>query len=362
VLLAATLAVTLVSDLELFVGSRLDTSAPFDTYRIPAICRTENGTLLAFAEGRASVSDQSSNAIVMRRRLPKSNTWTPLQVVAADPPHALNNPCLLPTSSGRIWLVYQRYPAGHNEGSVQPGTSPESSCLTFIQYSDDDGMTWSKPRDVSSILNIPGVRSVASGPGVGIELQRGPHKGRLLFPFNQRGPDGWTVFGFYSDDQGETWFRGEPALKESETQPNEVQCAELADGSVLMNARNQAAGRFRLQGTSRDGGKTWSMMVPVPSLVDPVCMGSILRVSFSPDLLAFTNPNHASKRENGGLRFSRDGGVTWSEPTIVVPGSFAYSCLTLAEPNRLGLLYETVQWKGELEIYSIRYREIAIQN
>jgi sialidase-1 len=358
--LATALAVTLVSDVELFVGSRMDPSAPFDTYRIPAICRTEKGTLLAFAEGRGSVSDQASNVLVMRRRLPKSNTWTPLQVVVADPPHSLNNPCLLPTSSRRVWLIYQRYPAGHNEGSVKPGISPESSCLTFLQYSDDEGETWSKPRDVSSILNMPEVRSVASGPGVGIELQRGSHKGRLLFPFNQRGPDGWTVFGFYSDDEGKTWQRGAPAPKEAGTQPNEVQCVELANGNVLMNARNQASGRFRLQGTSLDGGRTWTMMVPVPALVDPVCMGSILRVSFTPDLLAFTNPSSTNKRENGGLRFSRDGGVTWSEPTILAPGSFAYSCLVLVEPNRLGLLYETVQWKGESEIYIIRYREIEI--
>jgi sialidase-1 len=361
-LLAASLALTMVSEVDLFVGSRLDESAPYDTYRIPAICRTKNGTLLAFAEGRASVSDQAANALVLRRRLPKSNTWTPVRVVAADPPHSLNNPCLLPTSSGRVWLVYQRYPAGLNEASVKPGTSPETSCLTFMQYSDDEGKSWSKPREVSSILNTPEVRSVASGPGIGIELQRGRHKGRLLFPFNQRGPDGWTVFGFYSDDKGKTWLRGAPAPKEPGTEPNEVQCAELTDGSVLMNARNQAAGRFRLQGTSRDGGKTWSTMMPMATLVDPVCMGSILRVSYTPDLIAFTNPNSASKREKGGLRFSRDGGVTWSEPTIVVPGSFAYSCLTLAEPKRLGLLYETVQWKGESEVYIIRYREIAIPN
>jgi sialidase-1 len=361
-LLAVSLALTLTSDVDLFVGRRLDASAPYDTYRIPALCRTKNGTLLAFAEGRASVSDQASNVLVMRRRLPKSNTWTRLQVVASDPPHSLNNPCLLATSSGRVWLVYQRYPAGLSEGSVQPGTSPETSCLTFMQYSDNDGKSWSKPRNVSAILNEPGVRSVAGGPGVGIELQRGPYKGRLLFPFNQRGPDGWTVFAFYSDDKGTTWLRGEPAPKEPGTQPNEVQCVELADGSVLMNARNQASGRFRLQGTSVDGGTSWSVMKPVPSLVDPVCMGSILRVSFSPDLLAFTNPNDASKRQNGGLRFSRDGGVTWSDAKIVQPGSFAYSCLTLVGPKRLGLLYETVQWKGESEIYTIRYRELAVPN
>lgn len=194
-LLVATLTFMLVQDVDLFVGSRVDASAPYDTYRIPAICRTTNGTLLAFAEGRASVADQASNVLVMRRRLPRSNTWTALQVVASDPPHALNNPCLLPTSSGRVWLVYQRYPVGLNEASVKPGTSPETSCLTFMSYSDDEGKSWSVPRNVSSILNTADLRSVASGPGIGIELQRGPHKGRLLFPFNQRGPDGWTVFG-----------------------------------------------------------------------------------------------------------------------------------------------------------------------
>lgn len=316
--------------------------------------------MIALAEGRRSVSDQSSNALVMRRREAGSKSWTPIQIVARDAPHALNNPCLLPTRSGRVWLIYQRYPSGVQENSVLPGLSAKKSCLTYLQYSDDEGQSWSEPREVSMYLNGPGVRSVASGPGIGIELERGRHRGRLLFPFNERGPDGWTVFGFYSDDNGETWHKGLLASKAPGIQPNEVQCVELADGTLMMNARNQAAGRFRLQGTSIDGGKTWSEMKPVPSLVDPVCMGSLLRVSFSPDLLAFTNPVNESKRENGGLRFSRDGGKTWSEPKIIESGSFAYSCLTLAGARRIGILYETVHWQEQSEIYTIRYREYDV--
>lgn len=350
----------LQAPVDVFVSGRMDQSAIYDTYRIPAICRTKKGTLLAFAEGRNSVSDQSSNALVIRRRPNMAKAWTPLQVVATDAPHALNNPCLLPTSSGRVWLIYQRYPAGLNEGSVKPGLSRETSCLTFLKYSDDDGKSWSQPREVSAILNGEAIRSVASGPGIGIELQRGPHRGRLLFPFNQRDASGWTTFGFYSDDKGETWKRGPAAPKAPGTNPNEAQCVELADGSVLMNARNQAAGRFRLQGKSADGGRTWSTMQPVPDLPDPVCMGSVLRVSFSPDLIALSNPTDTKTRVQGGLRFSRDGGETWSKPVTIEAGSFAYSCLVPAGKDRIGVLYETVQWKESQEIYVIRYQELPI--
>lgn len=345
---------------DIFVSGRVDASAPFDTYRIPAICRTEKGTVLAFAEGRNSISDQASNVLVMRRRPSNSMDWTDLQIVANDAPHALNNPCLLPTKSGRIWLVYQRYPAGLKESSVKPGLSRETSCLTFLKFSDDDGKSWSESREVSSILNGETIRSVAVGPGVGIELQRGPHKGRLLFPFNQRDANGWTTFGFYSDDKGKTWKRGPAASKAPETNPNEAQCVELADGSVLMNARNQAVGRFRLQGTSADGGRTWSTMQPVPELPDPVCMGSILRISFQPDLIALSNPNDTKARVNGGLRLSRDGGKSWSDPITIEPGSFAYSSLVPISGKRVGVLYETVQWKGGQEIYVIRYKEIEL--
>ncbi len=362
----AILAVTLSAPLEpedVFVSRSLSPTQPFQTFRIPALCRTKKGTLLAFAEGRQSVADQASNVIVLRRREARAKGWSEIHVVLRDEPASLNNPTVLASRSGRVLLMYQRYPAGLSEWSVKPGTDPTKTCRSFVVESADDGKTWSAPRELTEIVRPPQVLSVASGPGIGIELERGPRKGRLVFPFNEGTGGAWTVFAVYSDDGGKTWRRGTSAPKAPGTQPNEVQFAELADGSLLMNARNQASGKFRLGSMSRDGGETWDEAKPIPELPDPVCMGSIMRVSFKPDVLAFSNPDNTKVRENGVLRVSRDGGKTWVSAATITPGSFAYSSLCRLPGGKVAVLYETVEMlAGGGEGYRIRYAEFMLKS
>lgn len=343
-----------------FLSGRLSSGSAFDTYRIPALLRTRRGTLTAMAEGRGSVSDQASNAIVMRRK-ERGGSWGQEQIVADLRPASLNNPTLLSDSRGRIWMMLQSYPAGKGEYSIGAGYDPATTLSVLLVHSDDDGKTWSKPQDITRQARPEGARTCASGPGVGIELSRGRHRGRLLFPFNQRTGEDWTVYSVFSDDRGRTWQMGDPAPRLPGTQPNEVQFAELADGRVLLNARNQASGKFRLQSVSQDGGATWPAPEPRTDLVDPVCMGSLVRLSFTPDVLLFANPASASGRVQGTLKLSRDGGATWSAAGVIEPGSFAYSSLAPLSPNRVGILYESPErLAGNREGYRLLYREIAV--
>ncbi len=346
---------------DVFVSGRIDPKVPYDTFRIPAICRTSKGTLLAFAEGRRSVSDQAANVLVLRRRKVRSSVWTPLQVVVKDEPNSLNNPCVLAVKSGRIWLMYQRYPAGLNELTVHPGFDPEKSCRTFLVWSDSDGDTWSDPREITREIKGHENRSSASGPGVGIQLQSGTHKGRLCFPINEGSGGKYNVFAIFSDDQGKTWVRGEIAPKTQGTEPNETQIVELQDGSILMNCRNQSVGKFRLQCRSQDGGKTWNTVSPVQDLVDPVCMGSITRLPGRDDLILLSNPNDRRQRQNGWIKVSRDRGLTWHAAQRIVPGSFAYSVLVPLTSTRCGILFESVDDLGNgREGYKIHYGEFEI--
>jgi len=360
-LLVVTLALLSPKFEDVFVSGRIDASVPYDTFRIPALCRTTKGTLLAFAEGRRSVSDQSSNVLVLRRRTSREKTWSAIQVVIGDEPNSLNNPCVLATRAGRIWMMYQRYPAGLNERTAEPGLALDRSCRTFLLTSDDDGLTWSKPQDISPIVKGKGNRSDASGPGIGIELMNGAYKGRLVFPLNEGAEGRYDVFAVYSDDGGGHWRRGQNAPKADGTQPNETQIAELTDGSILMNCRNQASGRFRLQCRSHDGGATWDTATPEPSLTDPICMGSLVRLSFRPDLLAFSNPCDSQTRRNGTLRLSTDGGKTWPKAETIVPGSFAYSSLCQLPGRKVGILFESVDdLDAGREGYRIRYGELDL--
>jgi sialidase-1 len=220
----------------------------------------------------------------------------------------------------------------------------------MIVQSDDQGQTWSKPRDITAGTKRPTeVTSVASGPGVGIQLRRGKNKARILAPFNQ-GPYGtWCVYAAISDDGGETWRYGKIAPQNGLGRANEVQMVELADGSILLNARTEGGHRCRKMAVSRDGGETWSPLADVPELPDPKCMGSIVRYSDPLDgqrsRLLFSNAADKDNRRNGTLRLSYDEGKTWPVSRVVEPGDFAYSCLTVLPTGEIGCLYEGDNYK-----------------
>jgi sialidase-1 len=317
----------------------------YPTYRIPSVVVSGRGTVLAFGEGRQGAGDHTANDLVLRRSRDAGRTWAPMQLVAADRPNVLVNPTAVEDrGSGRLWLMYQRYPAGAAERQVERGYEGERICRAFVVHSDDDGRTWSPPREVTRSVKRPEAGSLASGPGVGIQLRRGAYRGRLVVPFNE-GPWGeWQVYAAYSDDGGSTWRYGEPAPDHVEGMGNEVQVVELADGALLLNARNQGGARCRKVATSRDGGRTWSPLTDEPALIDPVCQGSIVRHGDPLDgrrsRLLFANAASATRRVNGTVRLSYDEGQTWPASRTVYAGPFAYSCLTALADGTIGLLYE----------------------
>jgi len=319
----------------------------YAVYRIPSIVTTRSGVLLAFCEGRAAMSDHAQNDIVLKRSADGGRTWGPLQVVAEDGRNCLNDPCavVLP-DSGRVLLVYERFPEGFHSDKVVPGYDPSQPiCRQFLVYSDDDGRTWSAPREITRMVKRPTeATDVGAGPGIGIVLRRGPHKGRILLPYRQ-GPFGkWRQYAAYSDDGGETWLRGELAPNPGGLYANEVQYVELADGAVLLNARSAENIGCRITAISRDGGCTWSPLRKVRDLVDSRCQASIVRYSDPLDggksRILFANPAHESSRINGTVRVSYDEGQTWATGRVVRFGFFAYSCLTVLPDGTIGLLYE----------------------
>ena len=327
----------------------------YKSIRIPAVVTTKQGTVLAFAEGRAVATDQAENDIILKRSTDGGKSWGKLQLLHDDGKHSLNNPtAVVEQQSGRIFLMYQRIPAHLKEHSKATDAGYEGTNIyrNFILTSDDDGMTWSAPLDVTRTTKRPTrATTVASGPGMGIQLTRGPHAGRLLIPFNE-GPFGrWQNYAVFSDDAGKTWAYGAdvpgalvPDGKGGQrSQINEVQMAELADGSVLLDSRQFAGAKVRRSSMSRDGGQTWSPVQETPDLADPSCMASTLRYSFpdgaTPGRLLHSGPDSA-KRERGTIYLSRDEGKSWPVKRVLYPGPFAYSVLTKLPDGTVGCLFE----------------------
>jgi sialidase-1 len=327
----------------------------FSSIRIPSIVTTRRGTLLAFAEGRAANRDQASNKILLKRSADNGETWSSAAVIAEDDAWSLNNPCVVvERGSGRVLMMIQSYPAGVAERSdkIETGYEGDHVVRNYLITSDDDGLTWSKPRDVTKgTKRRERVTTVAVGPGIGIQLRRGRHAGRLLFPFNE-GPYGvWNIYAAYSDDKGRTWKMGdiapggiiETAGGARSSMVNEAQFVELKDGSVRFNVRRWAGSHVRKTCVSGDGGITWSKVEDAPELKDPSCMASILRYTDPADgrksRILFSGPQ-SEKRENGAVFLSYDEGATWPVHRVLCANCFAYSCLTVLSDQSIGCLYE----------------------
>lgn len=320
----------------------------YHTYRIPAVVTTLAGTVLAFCEGRQSRSDHSQNDLVLKRSSDGGKTWEALQVVVQDGRNAILNPmAVVLRSSGRVILMYQRYPEGCHVDCVVAGYAEESSCRTFVVHSDDEGLNWSEPQEITRSVKRPkAVTATPGGPGIGVQLRVGIYAGRILMPFvNQIESDREReVCVVYSDDEGETWQWGNYAPKMSKGDPAEAQVVERSDGSILINVRSRNGNKLRKVAFSRDGGQNWSSLLDAPSLIEPQCQGTILRYTAPLDgqnsRILFANPSSQDERKNGTVRLSYDEGETWPVAKTVYAGAYAYSCLTSMTDGTIGLLYE----------------------
>ncbi len=329
----------------------------FASIRIPSVLTTRSGTILAVAEGRRRPNDQAENDIVAKRSTDGGLTWSPLRILHDDGPHSLNNPTLVQESqSGRIFLWYQRIPSHlrEHDNRIAQGLEGPDVYRNFLLTSDDDGTTWSQPSDVTATTKRPTrATTIASGPGIGIQLSRGPHKGRLLIPFNE-GPFGiWQNYAVFSDDAGKSWSFGADVpnalLPNGKSWINEVQFAELSDGSVFLDSRQFGGARLRKSSISRDGGATWSPVSEIPGLTDPSCMAGILRFSFDDAAgkgrLLHTGPD-STKRDHGTVWMSTDDGVSWPVKRELWPGPFAYSVPTKLPDGNVGVLFEADSYRS----------------
>ena len=188
----------------------------------------------------------------------------------------------------------------------------------WVTRSDDDGLTWAKPVEITKDVKKPGWTWYATGPGVGIQLK----SGRLLIPCDSKS-DGGKVRESHvilSDDGGRSWKLGGVVGPGC----NECQAVELSDGSVMLNMRTYMGNNRRLVAVSKDGGETFSPPVPDKELIEPVCQASILRLGGLSDGIAFSNPA-SLKREKMTVRLSKDDGKTWPVAKVLHPGPAAYS-------------------------------------
>lgn len=327
-------------------------------YRIPGIVATPSGTLLAYIEARRNDSkDWGEIEVHLRRSTDQGRTWEPSLHIAHRGPRMEGNP--------------RKSKGGESEQTVnnpvaivdrETGAIEFLYCLNyarcFSMRSNDDGRTWSEPREITQSFEPfrkwYDWKVIATGPGHGIQMA----SGRLVVPiwlaYGGVGDHGPSAAGtIFSDDHGKTWKAGEIAVPDEPPfkSPNETMLATLSNGHVLLVTRSIGQQNRKIVTASPDGATQWTPAAFHESLWEPVCMASIVSHPSQPGLLVYSNPytlptgtkSNRGKRENLTIQLSPDDGKTWPVRRTIEPGPSAYSDLVVLPDGTIGCLFESGQ-------------------
>ena len=210
----------------------------------------------------------------------------------------------------------------------------------YVRRSEDDGRTWSEPRNITRQVKQESWRFTLQGPGRGITMS----DGTLVFPIqyvdSARVPNAGIM---YSKDHGTTWHCHGHAW----TNTTEAQAAEVAPGVLMLNMRNNRR-TGRVVCITEDLGRSWTVHPSSEKLREPVCMAGLLMVrasenSLGRDILLFSNPDTEQGRNHMTIKASLDGGLTWlPENSLLLDEEegWGYSCLTMIDEDTVGILYE----------------------
>ena len=441
---------------DVFTAGKNGQSNPdgINSYRIPALLKTDKGTLIAGAdERRLHHYDWGDIGMVVKRSEDKGQTWGDRITLTnlRDNPKAKDQNIGSPvnidmvvvqdTETKRIFSVYDMFPEGkgifgmsserevaykeidgktyqilYREGEngaytirengvvytpdgqatdyrvvvnpVKPAysdkgdlyqgeqllgniyftsnkTSPfriAKDSYLWMSYSDDDGKTWSAPQDITPMVKADWMKFLGVGPGVGITLQNGPHKGRIVVPVyttnrtnHLNGSQSSRII--YSDDHGKTWHMGggvndnrtlhDGTVVDSSNMNNyyaqntEASVVQLNNGQLKLFMRG-LTGDLQVA-TSNDGGITWDNNVARYDVPDVyVQMAATHTVQDGKEYILLANANGPG-RKNGYIRVARveeDGELTWLHHHLIQEGEYAYNSLQQIGPKEFGLLYE----------------------
>lgn len=346
-----------------------------DTYRIPGLATTNKGTLIAVYDVRYNdpVDLQEDIDVGMNRSTDGGQTWEPMKIIMDmgeyggldEDQNGIGDPAVLVDhKTNTIWVAalwLHGYSGERAWNASQPGISPKRTGQLILVKSEDDGLTWSKPINITPQVKKEEWQLFFNGPGAGITMKDGTLVFAAQYKDKDRVPHSTII---YSKDGGASWHVGTGAKSET----TEAQVVELTDGSLMLNMRddrNRSHRKDSLNGrsvaVSHDLGKTWTEHPSSrKALIEPNCMASILAHDH-PELgkiLFFSNPDSETQRNHISIKTSFDEGMTWpheNQLELFENNSYGYSCMTMVDDGHVGILYEGVK---ELYFQKIPIKEL----
>lgn len=307
--------------------------------------RNSEGDFITLKDGRilfvythfiGGAADHSSAYLAGRYSSDGGKTWTQKDqtIIENDGKQNIMSVSLLRLQSGQIALFYLRKNSIHD-------------LIPVMRISKDETVHWSKPLDI--IPPQHGGYYVLNNDRV-VQLKNG----RLVVPLalheNIPGSDRFnpsaTFLCYYSDDEGQTWHRGDKVgvdNKAGQKQPymQEPGVVELKDGRLMGFCRTNGGSQY--VAFSKDGGQTFSLLKP-SNIISPVSPASIERIPSTDDLLLVWNnhrgiaPQLRGKRTPLSIAVSKDEGKTWQHTQNIEVNPNGWYCYTAIEFTKQGVL------------------------
>lgn len=349
-------------------------------YRIPSLWVTKKGTILAFADRRKIPLDSEpiaklhDNGVptdgVLKRSLDRGKTWEPEQIIFKGADCNFHGGMVIQDrENGRIFKFARRGPLADSPDvtffKVKDPLSKFRPPVPYLEieargygdfyvFSDDDGKTWSKPKQAKLPYPTESIKCCVANGVHGVQLQNG----RMVIATMTSRPSG--VAGkfiersqlFFSDDGGDSWQAG-PIWGDKDSSPLEVCLAILGDGRIFTSQRPKS----REKNSSRNGyifDRTSFLDSSVQryghSLYAAVCHAGITEypiagTTMNPIFLtapqATTTPNQEElRRKKLVLMRTDDAGKNWHHCAVLDSTFSAYSDLQVAPDGSLYCLYE----------------------
>lgn len=311
-------------------------------YRIPAVTVSEKGTVLIAYESRKETG----------------NDWTQCRITVR-----------ISRDGGKSFggAIYpQEKIPGYQEKEKATFSNPvwiaDKTRLHLIFHenyerawhcvSEDEGGSFQTPEEITDVFDsfAWAWNVCASGPGHGIVTRTG----RLIVPIwlamgtvrTDKEPGGRVKDHFpsaagciYSDDHGKSWNAG--FVTQGIENASETTLAELPDGRVLFNFRNERYERCRVLGIAEPSLARLENVWSEPALPDPTCFGSM--DSRGGDCYFINCAHHDPDRLYGErihltLYRSAGNGAAWT-PVVMVDEKGGYADLAVTD-NAVYVFYE----------------------
>lgn len=271
---------------------------------------------------------------------------------------------------------------GQSLGNIYTGGPyhEEKTATLMMCYSDDDGLTWSKPQSLNTQVKESFMTFIGPGPGCGIVIQEGKYSGRIVVPIYfgaRKFPLCLSCCVIYSDDEGKTWRRGVTPNDTRTLRGRKLNCRRVTNSQMLTESqvieqaggtlkyfmRNHDARRSVAVAYSKNGGETWEDFDWDDNLPQPICQNSVLRLEgMDRPYVVFLNAADRKERKSGTVRLSEDGGETFPYSRLLKEGEFVYSSMTQLPNGNIGILFEPDTacqeiWYGEVSLAWIKGEE-----